>query len=191
MESKKFLKTSPSFICKSIFNKWKTNSCTKFVTSWFSILENNGFLTLQYHNDQVVILPIVDFNSIILVKVHRPVIGTSTWELPAGGIEIGETAEEGALRELKEETGISMNNKKRIKPMNTLIVSPTRMPMFPNLFSIKITKQEYEHRQSHDDEIEEVGLFSFDEIRQKILSEEIFVSLPLAILSRFLLSQDI
>jgi len=184
------LKTSPSIICKAIFNKWKTNACTKFVTSWFSILENNGFLTLQYHDDQVVILPIVDFDSIILVKVHRPVIGTSTWELPAGGLEGTESPRNGALRELKEETGISIKVKSRLKPMNTLVVSPTRMPMFPNLFSIDISRQEFEQRQPHDDEIELVEAFSLGKIREMIIKEEIFVSLPLAILSRFLLSQE-
>ena len=75
--------------------------------------------------------------------------------------------------------------------MNTLIVSPTRMPMFPTLFSLNITRKEFQVRQSHDDEIEDVGLFTFQEIRQMILEEKIFVSLPLAILSRFLLSQHL
>jgi len=176
--------------CHQHFTKWKKQSNVSYSTNWFKIKSNKDFHFLEYLTPQVVLLPRLQKNMIILVKVKRPVIGTSTWELPAGGIESGETAQEGALRELEEETGISIQNKERLKPMNTLIVSPTRMPMFPNLFSIKITKQEYELRKSHDDEIEEVGLFSLDEIREMILDEKIFVSLPLAILSRFLLSQE-
>ena len=176
--------------CKVKFEKWTDETQTEFEAPWFNILEKDSYFTLVYTHPQTVILPIIENLQILLVKVKRPVIGSSTWELPAGGLEIGETAEEGALRELKEETGVLIDDKNRLKPMNTLIISPTRMPMFPSLFSINITKEEFELRQSHDNEIEEVGLFSFDEIRQMILNEEIFVSLPLAILSRFLLSQD-
>jgi 8-oxo-dGTP pyrophosphatase MutT (NUDIX family) len=174
------------------FRNWKdsTETFRSYSTNWFSIFVNHDFHVLDYSTNQVVILPIVNKSEIILVKARRPVIGSSTWELPAGGLEHGETEEEGALRELKEETGVLIEGKKRLRPMNSLVVSPTRMPMFPSLFSINITREEFERRKSQDNEIEEVGLFSLMEIRQMILNEEIFVSLPLAILSRFLLSQD-
>jgi ADP-ribose pyrophosphatase len=162
--------------CHRYFTKWIKQSSVVYSTSWFNIKSNKDFHVLEYLNPQVVVLPKLEKNLIILVKVKRPVIGTSTWELPAGGLESGETVQEGALRELKEETGVSIKSKKRLQPMNSLVVSPTRMPMFPNLFSINITKEEFELRESHDDEIEEVGLFSFDEIRQMILNEKIFVS---------------
>lgn len=179
------------FAPKEFFHRWKKSSFKVIENNWFYILENDNFFSLEYKQSQVVILPIVDGKKILLVKVKRPVIGSSTWELPAGGIEYGETEEEGALRELKEETGIIIEDTRRLKPMNTLIVSPTRMPMFPTLFSLNITRKEFQVRQSHDDEIEDVGLFTFQEIRQMILEEKIFVSLPLAILSRFLLSQHL
>lgn len=58
--------------------------------------------------DAVVILPILkgkDFIDTILVEQFRPPIGTYTTEFPAGLIDEGETAEQAALRELKEETG--------------------------------------------------------------------------------------
>tara|TARA_A100001011_G_C14043527_1_gene728798 strand:+ start:200 stop:760 length:561 start_codon:yes stop_codon:yes gene_type:complete len=176
--------------CHKFFLKWKESSKSFYKTNWFSILFNKDYHVLEYSTQQVVVLPIVEKANILLVKVKRPVIGCSTWELPAGGLEKDEEPKSGGLRELKEETGISIKDMSRLCLMNTLVVSPTRMPMFPNLFSIKITKQEYELRQSHDDEIEKVGLFSFDEIRKMVLDEKIFVSLPLAILSRFLLSQE-
>ena len=176
------------FNSQKCFHNWKKIANKAIQNQWFHILENDNYFTLEYNQPQVVILPIVDGKNIIIVKVKRPVIDSATWELPAGGIERGETIEDGALRELKEETGVLINDKKRLKPMNTLVVSPTRMPMFPSLFSINISREEFQLRQSHDDEIEKVGLFSFQEIRQMILNEEIFVSLPLAILSRFLLS---
>ena len=41
----------------------------------------------------------------ILVCQYRPPVAATTIELPAGLIDAGETAEEAAVRELKEETG--------------------------------------------------------------------------------------
>ncbi len=175
--------------CHKFFQKWKQSSKSFYKTNWFSILVNKDYHILEYSTQQVVVLPIVEKINVLLVKVKRPVIGCSTWELPAGGLEKDEETESGALREFKEETGISVKDKSRLCPMNPLVVSPTRMPMFPNMFSINLNYQEFENRSPHDDEIEAVQIFSFEKIQKMILEEEIFVMLPLAILSRFLLSK--
>lgn len=42
---------------------------------------------------------------ILLVKQYRPPMDSVSIELPAGLIDVGETAEAAALRELREETG--------------------------------------------------------------------------------------
>lgn len=59
--------------------------------------------------DAVGILSIIEEpgkeREIILVKQWRPPLGSFTIEMPAGLIDKGETPEEAALRELKEETG--------------------------------------------------------------------------------------
>ncbi len=60
--------------------------------------------------DAVVILPITEENEIIFVEQLREVIGKVALELPAGMIDSGEAPKEAALRELKEETGITANN---------------------------------------------------------------------------------
>lgn len=41
------------------------------------------------------------------VEQYRPVVGITTWELPAGIIDPGETAMDAALRELAEETQLT------------------------------------------------------------------------------------
>lgn len=58
--------------------------------------------------DAVVIIPLLLSNDefdTILVEQFRPPVGCRTLEFPAGLIDDGETAEQAALRELREETG--------------------------------------------------------------------------------------
>ncbi|WP_176222101.1 NUDIX hydrolase [Tuberibacillus sp. Marseille-P3662] len=43
---------------------------------------------------------------IILVRQYREPVDASVYELPAGGCETGEAPEDGARRELREETGL-------------------------------------------------------------------------------------
>lgn len=47
-------------------------------------------------------------NKIFLNKQYRHIIDEFSWEIPGGGIDDGETPREAAIRELREETGISV-----------------------------------------------------------------------------------
>jgi 8-oxo-dGTP pyrophosphatase MutT (NUDIX family) len=45
--------------------------------------------------------------ALVVVKQFRPPLGLYTVELPAGLVDAGETFQEAALRELREETGFT------------------------------------------------------------------------------------
>jgi ADP-ribose pyrophosphatase len=47
---------------------------------------------------------------LLLVKQYRHAAGTALWEIPAGTAEPDESCEEGARRELREETGFSADS---------------------------------------------------------------------------------
>ena len=58
------------------------------------------------HADAVTVLALNAQGEMLLVRQHRPAIGTVTVEAPAGLIDEGETPEEAARRELQEEAGL-------------------------------------------------------------------------------------
>ena len=58
------------------------------------------------HAPVVVLIPLPAPDQVILVRQYRASIARDTWELPAGGIEPGETEEEAARRECEEEIAL-------------------------------------------------------------------------------------
>lgn len=57
------------------------------------------------HPGAVAVLPVVDPGHICLIQNHRPIVGATLWEIPAGTLEPGEAPDTAAARELAEETG--------------------------------------------------------------------------------------
>ncbi|MCS7057606.1 MAG: NUDIX hydrolase [Meiothermus sp.] len=78
----------------------------------------NGFEVVE-HDHAVAILAECD-GKLLFVRQHRPAVGGSTLELPAGLIHRGETPLEAALRELAEETQLSGE----LEFLNSFYVSP-------------------------------------------------------------------
>jgi len=57
------------------------------------------------HRGAVAIIPVTDDGRVLLVRQFRQPVGADLLELPAGSLEIGETPEACARRELAEEVG--------------------------------------------------------------------------------------
>ena len=77
---------------------------------WFSLKTRGDYFTIEPSFGVVLILPVVEAHSIVLVEVKRPVLDDMhSLEIPAGGLEKNESPQEGALRELHEETGIKIS----------------------------------------------------------------------------------
>lgn len=151
---------------------------------WFCVFNRGGYFTIEYNQQHVLILPIVENSSVVMARVRRPIIADNTLELPAGGVKAEESPLEAAQRELSEETGIFVSDLNRFCPQSPLVLTP-RHPYLAHIFHIQLTQKEFKERSKHDDEIISVECFSFKEILDKIEKSEIYIGFQIAILIRF------
>jgi len=173
-------------ISNSNYRRWKQKASRPFSTPWFSVLESESYYSIEHIGEQVMILAIVEHSSILLVKAKRSLLDGSVWELPAGGMEKNEKLKECASRELLEETGVKVSDFNRFQTMPSFVLASNRMPMFPKIFHIKLSLKEYEGRLDSDDEIEKVGIFNLEKIKGMISTGELFATLPIAVISRYI-----
>ena len=153
---------------------------------WFCVFNRGGYFTIESRHPQVLILPIVDNSSVVIVRVKRPVIVDNTLELPAGGAKLGASPAQAAQRELAEETGIYITDLNRFQLQAPLVLMP-RIPDLAHIFQIYLTQKEFDARFKYDDEILSVECFSFQEALNRIENNEIYLGYQIAILMRFLL----
>jgi len=86
----------------------------------------NGLVIEKYHlldfpRAAVTTLVENELGNVVFVRICRYTTGLTEWELPAGGMEIGESEIEAARREVLEETGYMSENHELIYsycPMN-------------------------------------------------------------------------
>jgi ADP-ribose pyrophosphatase len=57
------------------------------------------------HSASVVLIPVEDDGRVVLIKQYRASVDRELWELPAGRVDEGESAEAAARRECEEEIG--------------------------------------------------------------------------------------
>jgi ADP-ribose pyrophosphatase len=60
-------------------------------------------VALVRHPPSVVLIPVREDGRVVLIRQFRPSISREIWELPAGKVDPGETAEAAAARECEEE----------------------------------------------------------------------------------------
>jgi ADP-ribose pyrophosphatase len=73
------------------------------------------------HSGSVATLAVHGDGSVVLVRQYRYAVDEAVWELPAGRLDPGESAEAGARRELEEEAGLAA---RRLEPMSVFFTTP-------------------------------------------------------------------
>ncbi len=66
------------------------------------------------HPGAAIVLPVLGDGSIVMIRNYRYAVGGYLWELPCGTLEPDEPPLDCAVRELKEETGFTASNIKKL-----------------------------------------------------------------------------
>src|SRR6478752_4206548 len=66
------------------------------------------------HAPAVVVIPLEDDGRVVLIRQFRAAIDRELWEVPAGSVDEGESAEAAAKRECEEEIGRAPHSVERL-----------------------------------------------------------------------------
>jgi len=114
----------------------------------------------------VAVAAFTEDNKMILTRQYRHPLRKLIYDLPAGGMEDGETLEQAALRELEEETGYTAEKLEWIGRFNW---NPGNMSGTVEIFFTKSLKPKGSF---NVDEIATVELMDFDRVLEKVLKGE-------------------
>lgn len=132
--------------------------------------------------DAAIILAIDENNEVLMVQEPRTPIGKIILSLPAGMIEPGEKSEDGAIRELEEETGYRAKNIKLLRYEYPSIG-------YSNERSLIFLARDLEktHRNLDDTEDIKVVKIKLDELKKMLDTNEILdASTTIALLHYFM-----
>lgn len=106
-----------SFISNPVRNPWKTLKKKEiYDNAWIRVQEDEvirpdgkpgTYTTVSYKNKAIGVLPIDEEGNTYLVGQYRYPLDLYSWEIPEGGCPQGEDPLAAAVRELKEETGLT------------------------------------------------------------------------------------
>ncbi len=120
------------------------------------------------------VLPFLDPETVLLIRQYRYIARRLTWEIPTGGVNVGEAIEAAAQRELAEETGYQAG---RLAHVSTYHTSKSVMDETAHLYLGKNLIQ----AESLPDETEfiEVRSFPFTEVLRMVLDGDIVDSMTI------------
>lgn len=120
------------------------------------------------HCDGVAVLPLDEENNVLTVTQYRYCFNCTLLEIPAGKLDAGETPKEGALRELKEETGAVPG---QFRSLGRIIPAPGCYTEVLHLYLAQDLKME--DQQLDPDEFLNVDRIPFAELYERCINGEI------------------
>ena len=100
-----------------------------------------------------------DFNFILIKRKNNPY--KDYWALPGGFVEYGESVENAAIREAKEETNIDVE----LKELVNVYSEPNRDPRGHTITIAYIAKGNINNRKA-DSDAKEIGIFSLEKLNE-------------------------
>ncbi len=134
------------------------------------------------HVDGVIVVPIDEENRIILVRQFRHAVRMWMRELPRGSRNEGESPEQGAARELKEELGYELVES---WPLGRIANDSAQLRSIPWLVAARVKPSGAPHPESTE-AIDATYLYTFSELARECASGNIVDSFTLCALTRLL-----
>jgi ADP-ribose pyrophosphatase len=110
-------------------------------------------ITVVRHPPSVVLIPYEGDGRIVLVRQFRASIGQTLWELPAGTVEPGESAEAAAERECEEEIGRVPGRMVRLRGLFPAPGFCDEELIYFRLFDLKAPAADSSRRPDEDEDI--------------------------------------
>lgn len=120
------------------------------------------------HNGAAAVVPVTEDGKILMVSQYRNALERYTLEIPAGGLNAGESTDVAAARELEEETGYAS------KDLELLLSIRTTVAFCNEKIDIYVAKNLVKTQQHLDeDEYLNVGAYTLQELTQMIFERKI------------------
>ena len=123
------------------------------------------------HPASVVLIP-VQSDRVILIRQFRPSIGRELWELPAGSLDAGESAEGAAARECEEEIGLVPQSVERLGALFSTPGFCDEELIFFRVSDLREPPSDSTHKPDEDEDIH-AQPFTFAEARAMVARGDI------------------
>lgn len=131
--------------------------------------------TIAHRKAAVIIAPMTPDGKIVLIHQERIPIRIAIWEMPSGQIDgpVEETAEQVALRELREEAGYELAKDGQLIALGHYFTSPGFTDERGHFFLARPVEPCSNHVRDESESILDCRAFTVAEIRQMIAENEI------------------
>ena len=142
--------------------------------------------TIVHRKAAVIIAPMTRDGKIVLIRQERIPIRAAIWEMPSGQIDgpVRETAEQVALRELREEAGYELANDGELIALGHYFTSPGFTDERGHFFLARPVEPCPNYVRDESESILDCREFSMEEIRRMIAENEIRDANTLSIWAR-------
>ena len=124
------------------------------------------------HRPSVVLIPMEDRDHVVLVRQYRHSIRRELWELPAGSLDDGESAEAAARRECEEEIGRVPHTIERLRGLYPTPGYCDEEMIFFRVSDLREPPADSPHKPDEDEDIQ-AKAFTIAEARQMMEGGEI------------------
>ena len=150
------------------------DSKKRFVRKWYAVGESRPPVPWDYLDtpSSVLVVPLLA-DTLVMVRQYRPSLDRTTLELPAGGVQQGQSPEAAAQTELETETGYVA---RRLEKLGTYYVLPSETNRYLTIYLA--TDIEWTTEPQHDDEQEADLDLSVARVRIGDLYSSMFTATP-------------